>query len=549
MAGQGDGLEVPVGLAKVVFGLAVLHERLQAFFAFRHGYRVHEHGRIAFNRAVRLEFLALLGADHAHARGEKLRMHALGPQRLADGFHRGAAHAVRDEQGHTAPLERLLARGVKAQGRVFVEAAHGFGQFAGTLLLGEGDAELVGHGLGQFGINAGQQVHDALADVGAHHLGEFEGEGVDDVLLLGLGLAQPEEPGMREVVGEGGAALADLLALDHAGIGGEAAVFRSRGDFAGPVAADGVGLVVGRGDVDLHPVEAVALMVADRRDGLVDRDFGEIGPTQTVALRVHVGEDAALQERIVRKVDAGHDVGRAEGHLFGFRKEVVGIAVKDHLADDFHRHEGLGDDFGGVEDVETELVLVLFGDDLEAELEFRIVARLNALPQVLAVEIGVASGQFLRLVPDERGGAVDGLPVEAHEAAFAFGVHEAVGMDAEALDGAVASRDAPVGHVPHDVVQGFRLEGDEIPKGIVRALALRHFVVRLGFDRVDQIGEFDGVLNEEDRGIVAHEVEIALARRDFRGEAADVAYRVRRPPEALYIGKTHKDRGFDLGVL
>lgn len=52
---------------------------------------------------------------------------------------------------------------------------------------------------------------------------------------------------------------------------------------------------------------------------------------------------------------------------------------------------------------------------------------------------------------------------------------------------------------------------------------LRHFVVRLGFDRVDEVGELDRVLNEEYRHVVADEIEIAFFGVELDGEAAHVA--------------------------
>jgi hypothetical protein len=90
-------------------------------------------------------------------------------------------------------------------------------------------------------------------------------------------------------------------------------------------------------------------------------------------------------------------------------------------------------DLGGVEDVEVEGVLVLLLDHLHAQLELRVVAHLDGLPEVAAVEVRVLAGDLLRLVPHERGGAERRAPVPLDEAPLALLVDPAEGVDAEAL--------------------------------------------------------------------------------------------------------------------
>lgn len=42
-----------------------------------------------------------------------------------------------------------------------------------------------------------------------------------------------------------------------------------------------------------------------------------------------------------------------------------------------------------------------------------------------------------------------------------------------------------------------RLEVEEIPQIIVSGLPLRYFIMRLGFDSMDEVGELDCILDEE----------------------------------------------------
>ena len=109
-------------------------------------------------------------------------------------------------------------------------------------------------------------------------------------------------------------------------------------------------------------------------------------------------------------------MGRIECHLFGLGEVVVRVAVEHHLADRGDRHLLLGDELGRVENIEVELVLVLFLHDLNPELEFQKVAVLDIVPHVATIEVRIPAPQLLRFVPDQRTGAGQRLPVELDEA-------------------------------------------------------------------------------------------------------------------------------------
>ncbi len=74
----------------------------------------------------------------------------------------------------------------------------------------------------------------------------------------------------------------------------------------------------------------------------------EIRSAEAAYLGIGVGEEAPLQQRIVAEIDARDDMPWMEGRLFVFGKEVVRVAVEDHFADPLHRHQRLGDQFGGI---------------------------------------------------------------------------------------------------------------------------------------------------------------------------------------------------------
>ena len=117
---------------------------------------------------------------------------------------------------------------------------------------------------------------------------------------------------------------------------------------------------------------------------------------------------------------------RAERDLLRLREEVVGIAVQDHLADRTNRHHLFGNDLGRIEDVERELLGLLLGDDLNAELVFGEHAGFDRLPQIAAVEIRIRAGELDRFIPHQRVRAGRRVPVKLDEHRLALGVDEAV---------------------------------------------------------------------------------------------------------------------------
>lgn len=57
---------------------------------------------------------------------------------------------------------------------------------------------------------------------------------------------------------------------------------------------------------------SVAVVVVNRNDGPVDGELLKVGSAVSVQLSVQVREDAALQERILGKVDTSYNVAGLE---------------------------------------------------------------------------------------------------------------------------------------------------------------------------------------------------------------------------------------------
>jgi hypothetical protein len=138
--------------------------------------------------------------------------------------------------------------------------------------------------------------------------------------------------------------------------------------------------------------------------------------------------------------------------------------------------------------------------------------------------------------------AKQGFPVEFHEGALALLVHKAEGVYTESLHHAHAAGNGPVAHQPHDGVHALRHQRNEIPESLVRAGGLRHFVVRLGFHCVDEVGELDGILDEEHGHVVAHQIIDAFIGVKLHGKSAYVPGQVRAAPETRHGADAREHR-------
>src|SRR5450830_1134207 len=77
-------------------------------------------------------------------------------------------------------------------------------------------------------------------------------------------------------------------------------------------------------------------------------------------------------------------------------------------------------------------------------------------------------------------------------------------------------------------MHGFRRERNEIPECVVRARRLRKAAVGFHLDGMDEVGKFDGILDEENRDVVADQVPVAFLRVKLDGKPAYVTRRIDR---------------------
>ncbi len=131
---------------------------------------------------------------------------------------------------------------------------------------------------------------------------------------------------------------------------------------------------------------------------------------------------------------------------------------------------------------------------------------------------GVRPGQRLGLGRAQVLHALLRDEVVLHPVPLAGLVHPHVGVRGVAVHGAPALRQAAVTHQVGDLVRGLRVLRPEIPlhRGVAQP---RVGQALLG---ADEVGELHRITQEEDGGVVADQVEVALGGVELQREAADV---------------------------
>ncbi len=136
-------------------------------------------------------------------------------------------------------------------------------------------------------------------------------------------------------------------------------------------------------------------------------------------------------------------------------------------------------------------------------------------------------------------------PVELAQMRHALGIDELVGVDAGAFHFAIVGRDAPGRLQVRHHVQRLGVHAHEIEEP-PRFLPVRH---RVRLERMDHVGELDGVPDEEHLEVVADEVPIAVHRLELDREAARIALGLGRFLGARNGREPHEHRCLHAGLV
>ena len=275
----------------------------------------------------------------------------------------------------------------------------------------------------------------------------------------------------------------------------------------------------------------------------VDRELQVVRP-DPVAVRVGVRERTAEQHLVGAEADARHQRAGLEGGLLDLGEEVLRVPVQRHRADLDQRVVAVRPDLGEVERVDPVGLRVLVGHRLDRQRPAREVALRDRVVEVATVEVRVLAGDPRGVVVGEALDALVAVEVVLDPVLLAGLVDPQVGVRAVAVHVAVGLRDAAVTHQVGHLVRRLRVEAPEVPLHVVVAQP----VAAAALLRADEVRELHRVADEEDRGVVADEVVVALGRVELQREAARVAPGVGRALLAGHGREAREHLGLHAGL-
>lgn len=140
------------------------------------------------------------------------------------------------------------------------------------------------------------------------------------------------------------------------------------------------------------------------------------------------------------------------------------------------------------------------------------------------MEIGVLATDDLRLFPKEARLTLHRLPVPPNELCSTFVCDKTIGVHAPTIHVAVGSWNSVASHDEHEQVQGARFLAEEVVRRGVRRRSLWDLIVGAGFEGVDEIGEENGVVDEEYWGVDTDNVFVAWSVFVFVALRGNPAY-------------------------
>ena len=182
---------------------------------------------------------------------------------------------------------------------------------------------------------------------------------------------------------------------------------------------------------------------------------------------------------------------------------------------------------------------LLLGHQLHLHQPARIVAAFDGFEQVALVRFAVLGDDGLSLRVGQVPDPLLSAEVELDPRASVVFVVEAVRVASESVHVAEGGRNAARRHRDGHLMQRLGQQRPEVPVAVRAAQS----GARVALDGVVQVGKLQRIAQEEDRGVVAHEVPVAGVGVELDGEAADVAFGIRRAAFSGHGREAHEARG------
>ena len=308
-----------------------------------------------------------------------------------------------------------------------------------------------------------------------------------------------------------------------------------------PVAVRGIHRLVRTLELVGHG--AVVAVGIHRTDRAVHRKLIRVG-THAVTVRIGVCKHAGQQHLIRGETNSAYQVRRGERGLFDLGKEVLWVAVQGEMP---HRNERvilLRPGLCQIEGVPAIACGLINGHDLHLHVPRGEIAARNSIVQVAAGGIGILTRDPCGFFVGVELPALAGLEVVLHPETLTGLVNPLIGVRTETIHVTETLWNAAVTHHIGHLVCRLRGAGPEIPLHVGVAQArTRHALLGM-----NEVRELNAVAEEKHRGVVTHNVVIALRGVKLQGKTTHIAPRVRGALLTSNSGETQQQWGDGAGL-
>ena len=175
-----------------------------------------------------------------------------------------------------------------------------------------------------------------------------------------------------------------------------------------------------------------------------------------------------------------------------------------------------------IEHIEFKLVGKFVVEELKPKFPLRETARLDRVPQIPSMKVGIRAIDFHGFVPDNGLQSEFRLPMEFHEGGFSCRCNQPIGVHTKSFHEAETAGNCAIRHCPHDHVHAFGHQRDEVPEIVVCGLRLREIPIRFGFCGMNKVGKLHSVLDKKDGNVISNNVPVSLFCIKLHCESTDI---------------------------
>lgn len=300
-----------------------------------------------------------------------------------------------------------------------------------------------------------------------------------------------------------------------------------------------IGLVVNSGpSVSINSrlsISRVNILLRSVR--VVDGHLIEVS-TESMSVSIGIREESSLEHLIIGSFNSWNEVSGGEGSLLNLSEPVLRVSVENELTDLVERVVSMGPDLGNIEDIESVVLSLFDGHDLDVKSPGSSLSALDVLVEISLGVVGCSSQETIDVLLSVVLDSGISLVVILDPELFAISVNPFVSMRRVAVHVSKAIRSSSVREENSELVEGLGMLAPEVPGGIIVG-STSLGVVLLG---MDEVRELDGVSDEENGGVVTNEVVDTLLSVMLDRESSGVSDNIRSASLTSNSGESGKDR-------